>query len=178
MVPSSLLSGMHGLCSTPMILGPSPLVYICRKLGCRCMCCRCEICAVQASRYTLLLAFVRTMTLDAPAMKFLSKPVHTPTTTTRKVDSVTPKLNTFVVQRQHQPHPNSQTQLRCTPNRAHRRGAGGATSNVGGRYKGQSLSGEKQLSVSEAVRTLLGHVFRSGGAGEAAARPAGVLGLG
>lgn len=49
----------------------------------------------------------------------------------------------------------------------------------GGRYKGQSLSGEKQLSVSEAVRTLLGHVFRSGGGGRGAAlRPAGVLGVG
>eukprot|EP00752_Nemacystus_decipiens_P012414 g11000.t2 len=61
---------------------------------------------------------------------------------------------------------------------AARRGAGGATGNAGGRYKGQSLSGEKQLSVSEAVRTLLGHVFRAGGVGEAAVRPAGVLGLG
>ncbi len=41
-----------------------------------------------------------------------------------------------------------------------------------------NLSGEKQLSVSEAVRTLLGHVVRSGGAGGGAMRPAGVLGLG
>ncbi|CAN0386584.1 unnamed protein product, partial [Hapterophycus canaliculatus] len=55
---------------------------------------------------------------------------------------------------------------------AARRGGGG------GRYKGQSLSGEKQLSVSEAMRTLLGHIFRSGGAGGSAVRPAGVLGLG
>lgn len=70
------------------------------------------------------------------------------------------------------------TRARCCQNRGHRRGAGGATADVGGRYKGQSLSGEKQLSVSEAVRTLLGHVFRSGAAGEAALRPAGVLGLG
>lgn len=59
-----------------------------------------------------------------------------------------------------------------------RRGGGGATADVGGRYKGQSLSGEKQLSVSEAVRTLIGHVFRAGGAGGPSARQAGVLGLG
>ncbi|CAN0385784.1 unnamed protein product, partial [Pylaiella littoralis] len=60
---------------------------------------------------------------------------------------------------------------------ARRGGGGGATADGGGRSKGQSLSGEKQLSVSEAVRTLLGHVFRAGGAGGDAARPAGVLGL-
>lgn len=59
-----------------------------------------------------------------------------------------------------------------------RRGGGGATADVGGRYKGQSLSGEKQLSVSEAMRMLLGHVFRAGGAGGTGAYPAGFLGLG
>ncbi|CAN0065128.1 unnamed protein product [Ectocarpus sp. 6 AP-2014] len=61
---------------------------------------------------------------------------------------------------------------------AARRGAGSGATAHGARHKGQSLSGEKQLSVSEAVRTLLGHVFRSGGAARGASRPAGVLGLG
>ncbi|CAM9755796.1 unnamed protein product [Ectocarpus sp. 4 AP-2014] len=61
---------------------------------------------------------------------------------------------------------------------AARRGGGSGATAHGARYKGQSLSGEKQLSVSEAVRTLLGHVFRSGGAARGASRPAGVLGLG
>lgn len=62
-----------------------------------------------------------------------------------------------------------------------RRGGGGPRDSDG-RYKGQSLSGEKQLSVSEAVRTLVGHVFRLYRPGDAGgpdrARPAGVLGLG
>ncbi|CAM9419625.1 unnamed protein product [Ectocarpus sp. 12 AP-2014] len=61
---------------------------------------------------------------------------------------------------------------------AARRGGGSGATAHGTRHKGQSLSGEKQLSVSEAVRTLLGHVFRSGGAARGASRPAGVLGLG
>lgn len=47
-----------------------------------------------------------------------------------------------------------------------------------GRYKGQSLSGEKQLSVSEAVRTLINNLFRAGGARGLGARPSNVLGLG
>lgn len=53
---------------------------------------------------------------------------------------------------------------------------GGATADGGGRHKGQSLSGEKQLSVSEAVRTLVGHIFRTGGAWRDGARTAMVVG--
>lgn len=66
---------------------------------------------------------------------------------------------------------NSQTHLYFgTPRR------GGATADGGGRHKGQSLSGEKQLSVSEAVRTLVGHIFRTGGAWRDGARTAMVVG--